>query len=90
MVKRYFRNGMMYEFHIDFDPEGKPIQQLRVVTEGKTVYIPVKFLNGYTVKINKRSIAAEDGASGLFAFISRCIEQDFMLLYVNKIIEVFC
>ena len=96
MVVHYFRNKALYSFYLDYSIyTGMPIQQLRIVKTGKDAaekefIIPVKRLDGFTIKINKKSIAAQDGASGLFNFIAGCIKNDFMMLYVNKIIEQFC
>ena len=51
--------------------------------------IPVNDCGGYSIKINKKSISAGDGARGAFCFISDCIKNDFMMVYVNKICDQF-
>jgi len=40
----------------------------------------------YTYKFNKASISAQGGANGLVEFISRCIADDFGLVWVEAII----
>lgn len=41
----------------------------------------------YTYKINKKTISAKGGASGLYNFIKDCINKNFCLCLVDKILE---
>lgn len=58
-------------------------------TSERVINIPVNEIDGYTVKINKKSVSAAGGARGLFCFIGDCIKNDFMLAWVAKIIRNF-
>lgn len=51
--------------------------------------VPVKDAPGVAIKINKKSLAADGGADRLIHFIARCIREDFMMCYVNRIIDQF-
>lgn len=55
----------------------------------KSVKIPVKDVSGFAIKVNKKSLSAEGGAYGAFRFIRNCINEDFCMVYVNRIIENF-
>lgn len=55
----------------------------------KVVQIPVREAHGFAIKVNKKSLSAECGAYGAFRFIRKCINEDFCMVYVNKIIENF-
>lgn len=51
------------------------------------VPVPVRQLKGYTYKLNKTCISADGNAPGLYGFIVECIELNFMLVFVDQIIE---
>lgn len=55
----------------------------------KSVKIPVKDAPGFSIKVNKKSLSADGGAYGAFRFIRNCINEDFCMVYVNRIIENF-
>ena len=41
----------------------------------------------HTYKLNKTSISAQGGAQGIMDFLSKCIAEQFGLVWVNAIIE---
>lgn len=41
----------------------------------------------FAYKINKRSISAKDGASGLYAFLKYHIEENFATVWVDAVIN---
>lgn len=51
------------------------------------VPVPVRQLKGYTYKLNKTCISADGNAPGLYRFIVECVELNFMLVFVDQIIE---
>ena len=48
----------------------------------------IKVINNseYTYKINKKTISAINGATGLYTFIESCINKKFGLCWVDKIL----
>ena len=98
MVTRTRKNGALYSFYL-LDNGTTAGGYKNYITVAKTPddetqpeiiqNIPVKTLDGYSIKINKKSISAADGARGAFSFIRNCIRNDFMMCYVYKIIENF-
>ena len=97
MVTRYRRNSMLYSFYLHDNSAGTGYKTF--ITIVKTPddenqpeiikNVPVIDAPGYSIKINKKSISANGGARGAFAFIRDCIRNDFMMIYVNKIVEQF-
>ena len=97
MVTRTRRNGALYSFYLIHEETRSGwkhyIKAVKTPDDEKQPEIikniPVKTLDGYSIKINKKSISAADGARGAFSFIRNCIRNDFMMTYVYKIIETF-
>ena len=97
MVTRYRRNGNLYSFYLHENSTGDGWKNYITVAktpddenQPETVRnIPVKTADGYSIKVNKKSISSANGARGAFAFISDCIRNNFMMAYVNRIIEQF-
>ncbi len=98
MIERLYKSNYLFEFSINFDGDKWDnfitvlVYELKSVGAYgyiKTVKIPVKFAPGYAIKINKKSCSNANGARGLFSFISDCIKNDFMMVYVYKIISNF-
>lgn len=88
MACHYMKNGRLYSFYID--PAGKGWKEyIRIVSGTRVVYVPVKECSDFRVKINKKSISAAGGSAALFSFISNCIREDFMTVYIDKIIKTF-
>ena len=84
MILRYFHNGVQYEI----EHSAGSIIFTNTAT-GKKSIIPVKAADGYTIKINKRSISASNGARGLFSFFGDAIKNDFMTAWIDKTIDCF-
>lgn len=89
-----WKNGILYTFYLhksEFCAGWKNYITLVITsdTEEKTINIPVNEIDGYSVKINKKSVSASNGACGLFCFIADCIKNNFMLCWVAKIIRNF-
>lgn len=47
--------------------------------------VPVRDLYGYTYKLNKTCISAQNGATGLYEFIEDCIINSFGLVWIDAI-----
>lgn len=91
MVSKCFEyNGLMYYFSIDFNNE-RGWHKLELVQHltGKRSTIKTRNAGGYAIKINKSGVSADDGAAGVFRFLSDCIQNDFMMCYVYKIVDMF-
>lgn len=92
MKTAFIKDNTRYVFHFSDDGNDNfitlVINSLNLDWE-KVVTIPVRNADGYAVKINKKSCSADGGAYGLFKFIRRCIDNDFMMVYVNRIVENF-
>ena len=86
MLTRYFHNDMQYVFTYDIDSDYITIKNYDTGVEKS---IRVRDSADYRIQINKRTLNANGGARGAFCFLSDCIRQDFMLVYVNKVIENF-
>lgn len=69
---------------------GADVLQIRCGWPGVVISIPVRESDSYRVKINKKSVSAHGGALGLFVFLSDCIRNDFMMVYVRAILRTFC
>lgn len=101
MVTRYRRTTdnayPLYSFylwdnkaHSDYLDYITIVKTPRNETEPEIIkHVPVKDCSGYSIKINKKSLAAGNGARGAFRFIKNCIDTDFMLCWVDKIIDNF-
>lgn len=92
MVKRFRKNGVLYSFYLP-EKGGRYLDYIIVVVTGpdfeKVVNVPVRDCAGYRVKINKKSCSAAGGARGLFSFVGNCIDSNFMMDWVYKIIFNF-
>lgn len=92
MKTAFVKNDTRYMFHYGDNGQDNFITLCvnAVNLEWEKQYrIPVKQADGFAVKINKKSCQADGGAYALFKFIKNCIDQDFMMIYVNKIIDTF-
>lgn len=97
MVTRYRRNSALFTFMIDENEAGTGYKPYIILvktpddeTQPETITrIPVKELNGYSIRINRKSISAANGSRGVFSFIRDCIRNNFMMVYVNRICEQF-
>lgn len=56
---------------------------------GKTVRVKCTANSNYSIKINKSSISGQNGAGSVFCFLADCIKNDFMLVYVNRMLDRF-
>ena len=85
----YWKNGNEYRITA---PDAETLK-ISAFFEGRAfLYESIIKVNNsldYTIKVNKRSITARDGAPGLLDFFERCIRENFMLLYLDKVIETF-
>ena len=82
----YFRNGMLYTFSLDFEND----YFIRVFTDNKTWFIPCFSAAGMAIKMNKKSLSANNGAAGVYDFISWSIRNDLMTIWIDRIIDHFC
>jgi len=82
----YFRNGMLYTFAFDLENP----KFIRVFTDNKTWFIPCFSAAGIAIKINKKSLSADNGTAGVYDFISWSIRNDLMTIYIDRIIDRFC
>ena len=91
MRASYKYNGKLYIFAwFQAEEPNKIIMVSDAGTDNeRLVYIPVRDCTGYTIKINKKSISAIDGAYGLMKFFSDCIRQDIMTVWIEKTIRNF-
>ena len=91
MKATYYKNGIMYNFYTMENTEHKNwLRVVKTTDESESIYyIPVRYISGYRIKINAKSVSAAGGARGLFCFISDCTKNDFMLVWVDKIIDQF-
>ena len=49
--------------------------------------VPCENCDTYRFKLMKTKIKAMDSAKGLFCFMADCIKNDFMIAYVNEILN---
>lgn len=92
MKTAFVKDGTRYTFHADDKGADNfitlVINAVNLEWE-KSVKIPVKDAPGFSIKVNKKSLSADGGAYGAFRFIRNCINEDFCMVYVNRIIENF-
>lgn len=93
MKTAFIKDDFRYTFN--YSDYGKDNFLLLVKTGIKTDFekvfiIPVIENPGYAWKINKKSVSAAGGAYGLMKYIKRCIDDDFCMCYVNRIIAAVC
>ena len=94
MVARFSKNGVLFSFYLwensAHDGYKNYITLACTADAWEHIYnIPVRDVPGYSVKICKKSCAAAGGSRGLFSFIRDCIQSDFMMDWVYKIIRNF-
>lgn len=94
MVSRFVKNGVLYSFYLweNSNHTGwkNYITMVCTGSDWEKIYnIPVKEMSSFTVRINKKSCSAAGGSRGLFGFIRDCINSDFMMDWVYKIIRNF-
>lgn len=56
-----------------------------IIIDGKCVKVIEN--REFAYKINKRSISAKDGASGLYAFLKYHIEENFATVWVDAVVN---
>ena len=77
---------MLYTFSLDFEND----HFIRVFTDNKTWFIPCFSAAGMAIKMNKKSLSANNGAAGVYDFISWSIRNDLMTIWIDRIIDHFC
>lgn len=81
MYNKNFDNGINISI-----PEGTN-NLIYVTVNGVTKSAKVITSNEFTFKVNKKSISAINGATGLFNFICECYDTNFLTAYAKVIIE---
>ena len=85
-----FCSNTLYTFYLP-EENGGIIDNSKIIIavttpENETVKtVNVREAADYAFKINKKSLAAENGARGLFEYVQRCIRADLMTCNVVKI-----
>ena len=89
MKASYNYNGKWYVFAW-FENTNNIIMAADANTDNeRVIYIPVRQATGYSIKVNKKSLSSDRGAYGAIKFIQDCIRNNFMTVYVERIIQNF-
>lgn len=84
MSFHYYYNGKVY--HVYYDDENKGFLRF-VVDPGKTVFVRVYDSCEFSIKVNKKSVSAKNGALGAFCFFADSVKNDFMTVFLNRVIN---
>ena len=89
MKASYNYNGKWYIF-VWFENTNNIVMVSDANTDNeRVIYIPVRQATGYSIKVNKKTLSSDGGAYGAIKFIRNCIRNNFMTVYVDKIIQIF-
>ena len=89
MVRSIERHGVLYSFGLE-KVGGDWANYITVAAGGgDAVRIPCRQADGVAIRYNKKSLAADGGARGVFDFLARCIDSDFALCMVYRVIDMY-
>ena len=80
--------GALWYFSIEYN--GKTWSRLQLVNvNGMRAEIKTYRRPGYAISITQKAVYADDAALGAFRFFCDCINNDFMMDYVFRVVRIW-